>query len=169
MTGCMELRTICSEYSQFPSLLFKFKKNIREFIRFTFLDLLCPKRRLAGLYFHILHTKPQIYCHVTAELYQTGIIYQSVVQSLFTSPSIVSFEGTETPWNLLQNLLQQVTQQPFLCGYTLLLMQCQVTHFQTCAILKIKKNADPNGRAVCGQGLQPFACWDCWIESRRGP
>jgi hypothetical protein len=30
-----------------------------------------------------------------------------------------------------------------------------------------KKNADPDSREVCGEGLQLLACWDCWIESRR--
>jgi len=40
MTGYMELRTICSDYSHFPSLLLKLQKIMREFNRFTFLDLL---------------------------------------------------------------------------------------------------------------------------------
>ena len=28
--------------------------------------------------------------------------------------------------------------------------------------------ADPSGRAVYGVGLQSFASWDCWFETRRG-
>jgi hypothetical protein len=39
----MMRRTICSEHSHFPSLWFKFSKMEGEFIRFTFLNLLCPK------------------------------------------------------------------------------------------------------------------------------
>ena len=28
-------------------------------------------------------------------------------------------------------------------------------------------HADSGGRAVCGVGLRPLACWDCGFESRR--
>jgi hypothetical protein len=88
------------------------------------------------------------------------------IEFLVTSNLILS---TKLGLGIPNGLLHFSFRTEILCYASLILsMHATQPFYTTCHLFTLTiLGADPLGRAVYGEGLQPLACWECEFESRR--